>query len=386
MVLSSSSLITTLFICNLSIIAVWFFLNNHKRILQISISILLIGILLLLLRLLIPFEFSFQYTIFEKYLLPDIFTFFYIPVIVSNSLRIYVYHIFLLIWVCGIILFGFKTIYAYIKFKKIVEREPRINNRTLINLIKKVELLYGKSTDFTVIKTNSVSVPLLFGVFKPKIILPQLNLSNEELYYIIRHEVTHYYHYDLWIKLFVELIGIIYWWNPFVYILRQQIDKILEIRVDTAVTKGMSKAEKINYLECLLTIAKGNAPSSLNSFSLAFDSRTASVLSQRFYIVLDNNFYQKSRIKSSILFIVLMLILTLISLVVIEPYSIAPVDQQQTVELTAETAYLLVNPNGGYDIFLNGEYFGTVSEIKDSYSDLRTYKNAKEALYNECQK
>lgn len=384
MVVSSSSLITILLICNLSIIAVWFLLNSHKRILQISISVLLIGILLLLLRLLIPFEFSFQYTIFEKYLLPNIYQFFYIPVIESHS--IYVYHIFLLIWICGIALFGFKTVSTYIKFKKSLEKEPHIDEEAIKDLIKEVELLYGKSTDFTVIRTSSVSVPLLFGVFKPKIILPQIDLSDKELYYIIRHEVTHYHHYDLWIKLFVELTSIIYWWNPLVYILKQQIDKILEIRVDTAVTKHMSKAERINYLECLLTIAKGNAPSRINSFSLAFDSRTASVLSQRFYIVLDNNFDQKFGAKSSILFMALMLILTLISFVVIEPYSIARMDQQQTVELTTESAYLLVNPNGGYDIFLNHEYFGTVSEVKDSYSDLRIYKNAKEALFYESQK
>lgn len=386
MILSSASFITILVISNLSIIGVWFFLNNHKRIIHISTSLLLMGILLLLLRLLIPFEFSFQHTIFEKHILPNVFAFFYVPVIKSNRISVYVYHIFLLIWICGIALFGFKTISAYIKFKNILEKEPRIHDKTIIDLIKEAELLYGKTTEFTVIRTNSVSVPLLFGVFKPRIILPRLQLSDEELYYIIRHEVTHYYHYDLWIKLFVELISIIYWWNPLVYILKQQVDKILEIRVDTAVTKWMSKGERINYLQCLLTIAKGNAPSQINNFSLAFDSRTASVLSQRFYIVLDNNFEQKSGMKSSVLFIAIMLILTLISFVVIEPYSIAPKDQEQTIELTTENAYLVANQNGGYDIFLNNEYFGTVSEVKDSYSDLRIYKNVKEALIYESQK
>ena len=386
MILSSASLITILLICNLSIIAISLFLNNYKRILQISVSVLLMGILLLLLRLLIPFEFSFQYTVFEKHILPEVFALFYIPVIESDMASIYVYHIFLLIWICGTVLFGFKTISAYIKFKNLVEKESCINDETIMDLIKKAELLYGKSTRFTVIRTNTVSVPLLFGIFKPKIILPQLELSDEELYYIIRHEVTHYYHHDLWIKLFIELTGIIYWWNPFVYILKRQIDKILEIRVDTAVTKQMSKAEKINYLECLLTIAKGNAPSRISNFSLAFDSRTASALSQRFYIVLDDNFERKSGVKSVILFVAITLILMLISFVVVEPYSIASKDQLQTVELTAETAYLVVNYNGGYDIFLNNEYFGTVSEVKDSYSDLRIYKNVKEALIYESQK
>jgi|GEM_PF-6000107 len=62
MILSTASLITILLICNMSILAVWLFLKNDKRILQISLHALLIGLLFLLLRLLIPFEFSFEYT------------------------------------------------------------------------------------------------------------------------------------------------------------------------------------------------------------------------------------------------------------------------------------------------------------------------------------
>lgn len=43
-----------------------------------------------------------------------------------------------------------------------------------------------------------------------------------------------------------------------------------------------------------------------------------------------------NQLKSSMLFIAIMLTLTLMSFIVIEPYSIAPKDQQQTVELTTE--------------------------------------------------
>lgn len=386
MMFSISSLITILLICNLSILAVWFFLKNDKRILQISIHALLIGILLLLLRLLIPFEFSFEHTISDKHILPSIFLFLYSPIIESNMFSLYVYHIFLLVWICGIVLSGFRIITVYVKFKNLLEKEPCINDKAVKDMINSVEYLYGKSTEFRIIRTSLVSVPLLFGVFKPKIVLPQIELTNEELCYIIRHEVTHYHHYDLWIKLFTELTAIIYWWNPLVYILKQQIDKILEIRVDTIVTKRMSEAERIRYLECLLTIAKGNAPSRINSFSLAFDSRTASALSQRFYIVLNHTSKQKSVIKSSILFITIVLIIMFMSSVVIEPYSIAPEDQQKTVQLMTETAYLVANTDGGYDVYLNNEYLGTVSEIKDSYSDLRRYQNVKEALFYESQK
>lgn len=384
MVFSSSSIITTLLISNLSIIAVWFLLRSHKIILRISVGVLLVGILLMLLRLLIPFEFTFQFTLFDKHILPYIFLLFYYPVYKTSSFSIYVYDILLVIWICGIIIYGSKIISAYIRFKKVIVKEPHSNEKKIISIIENLESLYGKSANVFVIRTSIVSVPLLFGINRPKILLPQIEYSNEDLNYIIRHELTHYYQYDLWIKFFVEFTSIIYWWNPFVYILKQQIDKILEIRVDSKVTKLMSEEDRINYLDCLLRIAKGNAPlQTTNNFSLAFDSRTSSVLSQRFYIVLDNKNKQKSRLFSLLLFVFTVIIIFLLLFIVIEPYSIAQKDEENTVELSTETSFLVLNSDGSYDIYLNKEYFGTVSEIKDSYSNLCIYKNLEEALIND---
>jgi beta-lactamase regulating signal transducer with metallopeptidase domain len=337
----------------------------------------------MLLRLLLPFEFTFQFTLFDKHILPYIFLLFYYPVYETSLFSIYLYHILLVIWICGIIIYASKIISAYIIFKKVVDREPYNNEKNIINIIKEVESLYGKNANIFVIRTSIVSVPLLFGINQPKILLPQIEYSNEDLNYIIRHELTHYYQHDLWIKFFVEFASVIYWWNPFVYILKQQIDKILEIRVDAKVTKLMSEEDKINYLDCLLRIAKGKAPLQTTNFSLAFDSRASSVLAQRFYIVLDNKYKQKSRLFSLLLFVFTMIIIFLLLFVVIEPYSIAQKDEENTVELSTETSFLVVNSDGSYDIYLNKEYFGTVSEIKDSYSNLCIYKNLEEALIND---
>ena len=73
------------------------------------------------------------------------------------------------------------------------------------------------------------------------------------------------------------------------------------------------------------------------------------------------------------------------SFIVIEPYSINSDVQQQTVELVTENSYLISNPKEGYDLYVNNQYFGTVTEIKDSFSNLPIYKNSKEVPFNETQ-
>ncbi|WP_124066328.1 M56 family metallopeptidase [Clostridium sp. E02] len=360
MVASISSLITITLISNLSIVAVWIFLRNHKRIHQISISLLLLGVFLIYIRLMVPFEFTFQQTIFVKHLLPSLLPFFYHPIHHFHRFTVYVYHVILIIWMVGIVCFGFRTTLAYIKFKRLLDEEACVNDGVITYIIKDIEDGYGISSKIRVVQTDIISVPLVFGLFKPKIILPQMELTQKELHSIILHEVTHYYHHDLWIKLLVEIISVIYWWNPLLYILKQQIDKVLEIRVDLKATKFMTESDQLEYLECLLKIAKNSAPPQVSDFSLAFDSRNVSVLSQRFHIVLNHDLKRKFGIKGCFFAMVIMSVFLFSSFVVIEPYAVDPEVQHETIELKDQKSYLLVDHHGGYDLYINHRYFGKV--------------------------
>lgn len=218
MVLSIASLITIMVICDLSILALSFYLNKYERIQQIGVNGALIGILLLHLRLLIPFEFPFQYTIAEKLVLPSVFTILYFPIFKFHTYYLYIHHIFLLVWLLGAMIIGIRTIFIYVKFKKALQTNLESDNTFIKDIITSLEKPYGKISNFSVIKSDLITAPLLFGIFKPYIVLPNIELSERDLYYILKHEITHYYYHDLWIKCFVEVIAIIYWWNPLIYI------------------------------------------------------------------------------------------------------------------------------------------------------------------------
>ncbi|SFG95830.1 hypothetical protein SAMN05660649_03331 [Desulfotomaculum arcticum] len=160
----------------------------------------------------------------------------------------------------------------------------------------------------------------------------------------------------------------------------KQISKALKIHIDLTVTKTLNELEKIKYLECLLKIAKSQVNKQLNEMALTFGGKNSCPLSQRFHIVLEGNNPEASTNSKNIFLAILpmMFIVFLSFFLVFEPYSISPQDESYTVELTSENAYLVQNQDNGYDFYFNGQYFGTVSEIKDSYSDLPIYKNTKE--------
>lgn len=100
------------------------------------------------------------------------------------------------------------------------------------------------------------------GLWKKRILLPYGKYSDQELYYIIKHEYTHFYNRDLTVKFLVIVFCCIFWWNPAAYLLLRDISQILEIKCDLAATQNFSHRKKEEYLGIILNLLKdqGNGP------------------------------------------------------------------------------------------------------------------------------
>lgn len=110
----------------------------------------------------------------------------------------------------------------------------------------------------TVCACPGITVPMGAGVFEKRIYLPSAALSDEELYYVLKHEYAHFLGHDILIKILICLFCCVFWWNPMVYVLRGDIERILEIKADIKATDGFSKPEKIKYLETLLKCVRSS--------------------------------------------------------------------------------------------------------------------------------
>ena len=77
----------------------------------------------------------------------------------------------------------------------------------------------------------------IFGVIRPIMILPDAVLEEKTVAYMIQHEIKHYANYDLWLKFLVDLLVVIHWWNPIVYMMRKELSLAFELSNDYMVTK-----------------------------------------------------------------------------------------------------------------------------------------------------
>lgn len=96
--------------------------------------------------------------------------------------------------------------------------------------------------------SDAVSSPMMIGLFKPTILLPIRHYEYDELRLIIKHELTHYLHRDLWFKLLLILCRTVHWFNPFMVLFARSIEQECEYYCDMSVMEN--EPEKMRKVYC----------------------------------------------------------------------------------------------------------------------------------------
>ena len=99
--------------------------------------------------------------------------------------------------------------------------------------------------------------PMLAGILKPCILLPEIDLMPSELYDIFRHELIHYRRKDILYKWMIQLAVSIHWFNPLVYFMRRECDHACELSCDEKAISGLSAEQRMAYGDTLLFSLKG---------------------------------------------------------------------------------------------------------------------------------
>ncbi len=104
---------------------------------------------------------------------------------------------------------------------------------------------------------SRLNTPLLMGFCHPCICLPQTGYTAEEQELILRHELCHYRRKDLWYKLLMNLLCIVYWFNPALWWMKKEADRDIEFLCDETVMETRTVQERILYNRLLARTAVG---------------------------------------------------------------------------------------------------------------------------------
>lgn len=94
--------------------------------------------------------------------------------------------------------------------------------------------------------------PFTMGIFKNIIFLPDEELFEKDMYYILKHELMHCGERDILWKLLLLTVNVIHWFNPFVWLLRRLAENDMEQVCDEGVLKNATKEERGEYSEIIM--------------------------------------------------------------------------------------------------------------------------------------
>ena len=171
---------------------------------------------------------------------------------------------------------------------------------------------------------------MLAGFIHPTLYLPDERISRTDAAFIFRHELTHYKHGDLWLKLLLLAARCLHWFNPLVHLIARFAQEDIEAACDDAVVRGHDGAYRRAYGETILRSAIAQAQKRKAVVSCCGDDKKT--LMRRF-----EGLFDKSVKKRGVALVVM------IALLVGSLSCTIAVGDRSTPQTTEERALLIAN-------------------------------------------
>ncbi|GMQ58169.1 hypothetical protein AN1V17_25640 [Vallitalea sediminicola] len=155
------------------------------------------------------------------------------------------------IWMLGVIIVLTKNIISYIRFLRYLKKSNKHvednEKRILVNLMNGMDYV-------RLLRNSHVATPMLIGIIRPCIIIPDDEYTEIQLRNILLHETTHLKHFDIWVKWLTMIVTSIHWFNPLMHFIKREINNTCELACDEAVIKNLSNKEKQAYGDTLISV------------------------------------------------------------------------------------------------------------------------------------
>ncbi len=161
------------------------------------------------------------------------------------------------VWLAGMVLFLGYHVLRHMRFLKLTARwsEP-VTDGPALALLQDLKTQMGLSRPIGLQVCRSIGSPMLIGVRAPRILLPSAAFAEDELRFVLKHELVHYRQGDLWYKGLVLLATAIHWFNPVVYLMAKSIGVQCELSCDEKVVRGTGAAARQSYSETIIGVVR----------------------------------------------------------------------------------------------------------------------------------
>jgi len=161
------------------------------------------------------------------------------------------------IWLAGVIVFLAYHVIKHYSFVKMVRRwSEKITDEEVLTLFQNLKAEMGITQRIELCLCSYVGSPMMIGFVNPHIFLPSANFTQNELLFILKHELVHHKQKDILYKYLVIVATAVHWFNPVVYFMAKAINELCEVCCDTEVVWSADTDTRQHYSETIIGVVK----------------------------------------------------------------------------------------------------------------------------------
>lgn len=163
------------------------------------------------------------------------------------------------LWFVGICFMIFLAARSLYYLHGIIHSSLPLQNRKVKKIYDDCLAESGISIKIPIYSTAFIKSPVIAGFLRPRIYLPIHIISDHDavgIRFMLLHELQHYRHKDMIVNYLINIAGILYWFNPFVWYALKEIRCEREIACDSSVLQMLRETEYEDYGHTLIDLAE----------------------------------------------------------------------------------------------------------------------------------
>ena len=196
------------------------------------------------------------------------------------------------IWISGMAAYLVITIHRYRRLIDDINGSALpIEDNMWYEVLEEIRKKGSDKAEARLLFSDIFEQPFTTGISKKIIVIPMSlsdRLSKEEIRLMLMHEITHVRRNDVPLKLLIETLNCIHWFNPLFYFLKHRLDMWIELGCDEGMNEEFTEQTRENYIDMLIKIFEINAKQK-RKYASFFASRKTNNLKRRLYAIMKRN-------------------------------------------------------------------------------------------------
>lgn len=213
-----------------------------------------------------------------------------------------------IIWIIGVGVFGSYTLITIIKFSIKLRDQQFCEDKNIIDVLENCKYEMRLNILITVIHTDQVKSPAIFGIISPRLLLPKnINkyISIEEFKYIFFHELAHLKRKDIITRLVICFLQTLHWFNPIIGYSFYRLRQDMELACDAKALSYVKPDEYLKYGSTIIKLLEGYTKK-VSTFGMACIISDRSLIKRRITMI---SLFKKNSYRWTIASVIILIVL-----------------------------------------------------------------------------